>query len=172
MLVFPRDNEWPLSGESVHALALPLGFSWHVHLRPLVYLLRETYECHEVFPRSQHTPISREAHPLGQIPLSCKRMSPALLYRYTWSWRWPMLVFPRDNEWPLSGESVHALASSLGFLWHVHLGPLVYLLRETYECHQVFPRSVQLFSPVGSFKTEVIYRAECTKIHLLDPVPG
>jgi len=90
----------------------------------------------------------------------------------TWTRRWPVLVFPRDNEWPLSGESVHALALPLGFSWHVHLGPLVYLLRETYECHQVFPRSVQLFYPVGSFKTEVIYRAECTKIHLLDPVPG
>ncbi len=33
----------------------------------------------------------------------------------TWTQRWHVLVFPRDNEWPLSGESAHTLASSLGF---------------------------------------------------------
>ena len=77
VLVFPRDNEWPLSGESVHALALPLGFSWHVHRGPLVYILRETYECHQVFPRSKHTPISREARPLGQMTESL----PGVIFR-------------------------------------------------------------------------------------------
>ena len=36
----------------------------------------------------------------------------------------------------------------------------------------ITPWSVQLFSTVGSFKAEFIHRAESTKIHLLDRVPG
>ena len=62
--------------------SLTTRVSWHVHIGPLVYLLRETYECHQVFPCSQHTPISREASQLGQILLSCKRVKMKLLYGY------------------------------------------------------------------------------------------
>ena len=36
----------------------------------------------------------------------------------------------------------------------------------------ITPWSVRLFSTVGSFKAEFIHRAESTKIHLLDRVPG
>ena len=36
----------------------------------------------------------------------------------------------------------------------------------------ITPWSVQLFSTVVSFKAEFIHRAESTKIHLLDRVPG
>ena len=134
--------------------------SWHVHVRPLVYLLRETYKCHQVFPCSQQYPQQLES-------MSTRTNTPFMQKGEN---KAPLRIQYTLANTPFTQNITINIRSTTGTItpWSVQRFSTV----GSFKPNSFTVPRARRFTCLTEFQAEFIYHAECTKIIPTDSAPG